>query len=224
MALYWSRLRLAALLLVAGFALTGCNPFLIPYLLHGEPKQPPSFKKLTNKEKPVRIVVVSYAPGADGTPEGVGADRELCRKLVRNLLDATKANGEKVDLVAPRSVEKFKSEHPDWYKMELKTVGEYFKADYVVMLEIEQFDLMESGGLMFRGRTQINVTLQDMHDEVGDPELPRVFKVEYPKSRPVPVDDTNSAAFREKFLDVVAQELSWLFIEHGTGKGIATDE
>jgi hypothetical protein len=223
MALPASRLRLAGLLMLAALALTGCNPFLIPYLLHGTPKQPAEFHKLTSKDKSVRIVFISHAPGADGSAEGVGADRELCRKLVNNILEAAKANDEKVDLVAPRSVEKFKNEHPDWYKMELKTVGEYFKADYVVLLEMEQFDLLESGGLMYRGRTQINVQLQDMHDAVGDPELPRVFKLEYPKRGPVPSDDTNVAAFRSKFLDAVAQQMSWLFIEHSTGTGFAED-
>jgi hypothetical protein len=223
MAVSASRLRLAGLLLLAAVAFTGCNPLLLPYLFHGDPKQPPTLRKLTNKDKAVRIVFISFAPGADSTPEGVGADRELCRKLVANVLAATKSGDEKVDLVAPKSVEKFKNEHPDWYKMELKTVGEYFKADYVVYLEMEQFDLLESGGLMYRGRTQINVQLQDMHDAVGEPELPKVCKIEYPKRGPVPVDDTNVSEFRSKFIEVVARELSWLFIEHGTGMGIADE-
>ena len=161
--------------------------------------------------------------GAEGTPDGVGADRELCRKLVSNVLEASKESDEKVDLVARRSVEKFKNEHPDWYKMEPKTIGDFFKADYVVWLEMEQFDLLESGGLMYRGRTQINVQLQDMHDAVGDPEPLQIFKLEYPKRGPIPVDDTNIASFRSKFLDVIARELSWMFIEHSTGSGFAEE-
>ncbi|OAI41655.1 hypothetical protein AYO40_02660 [Planctomycetaceae bacterium SCGC AG-212-D15] len=224
MATFRSRLRLAGLLFVAGLALTGCNPFLLPYLLHGEAKEPATFKQLTCKDKPVKVVVISYAPGTEGTPDGVGADRDLCRKLTKELFQMTKDSKEKIDLVAPRSVDKFKDEHTDWYKMDLKVVGQYFKADYVILLEMEAFDLYESGGLMYRGRTQINVLVQDMSDTIGGEPERKIYKTEYPKERPIPSDDGNVVAFREKFLDHVAAELSWMFMPHNSCSGIASDE
>jgi hypothetical protein len=223
MATLTSRLRLAALLLLAFLCLTGCNPWLLPYIINGPDKQPASFKQLSSKDKPVKVVVIAYAPGTEGTTEGVGVDRELCRKLVHQLFDIAKETKEKIDIIAPRSVDKFKDEHPDWYKMELKTVAEYFKADYVVFLEIESFNLYENGGLMYRGRTNINVSLQDMQDSVGEPDT-RVYKTEYPKERCIPADDGNVHAFRDKFLEHVASELSWMFAPHATGSGIASDE
>jgi hypothetical protein len=221
MAVSKSRLRLAGLLFVAGLALTGCNPFLLPYIMN-PPKQPAEMKHLTRKDKPCKVVVISYAPGADGSPEGVGADRELCRKLVHKLLEATKASKEKIDLVAPRGVEKFKDEHQNW-NMDIRAVGEYFKADYVIYLEFDSFDLMESGGLMYRGRAQINVSLEDMHDPVGDPQ-PQIYKAEFPKRGPTPADDSNISAFRDKFIEYMAEEISWMFVEHDTGSGFAHDD
>jgi hypothetical protein len=209
------RLRLAGLLAVAFVVATGCNPLLFPYLFNGEPKQPAAFKHLTNKDRPVRVVVISYAGASDNSPESVGADRELCRKLVKRLLDATRETKEKIDLVAPKTIDKFKDEHPDWYKMDLKTVGDYFKADYVIYLEMEALNLMESGNLMFRGRTEINVLLADMHDAVGEPDR-KVYKAEFPKHGPVPVSDTNAAQFRDTFLEYVANQLSWLFTDHAS--------
>jgi hypothetical protein len=204
---------LAGLLFVAFLVATGCNPLLFPYLFNGEPRQPAALKHLTNKDRPVRVVVISYAGAADNSPESVGADRELCRKLVRRLLDATREAKEKIDLVPPKNIDKFKDEHPDWYKMDPKTVGEYFKADYVVWLEVETLSLMESGNLMFRGRTEINVLLADTHDAVGDPDR-KVYKAEFPKHGPVPVGDTNTAQFRDTFLEYVATQISWMFTDH----------
>jgi hypothetical protein len=223
MAPFSSKLRLAGLLFVAALLLTGCNPYLLPYLLHGEAKEPASFHQLASKDKQVKVVIISRAPGAEGTPLGVGADRELCRKLTRQLFEITKSGGkEKIDLVAPRSVDKFKDEHPDWYKMDLKVVGQYFKADYVVFLEMDTFDLYENGGLMYRGRTEISVTLQDMHDATGEPDT-KIYKTEYPKERCIPSDDANVNAFRDKFLDHVATELTWMFAPHDTCSGIAEE-
>ena len=84
---------------------------------------------------------------------------------------------------------------------------------------ITQLDERGSNNLMLHGQTSITVSLVDMARPDEDPHKTQ-FVAEHPtKSRgPVPVDDTNVQQFRLHFLESVAKQLAWHFVEHETAQ------
>lgn len=213
------RWRLAGLIMVAALLGTGCNVLSLPYFLcTANSKYPPALLKISSddKKKPAKVVILAYL-ATEGGAELIQVDRELGSMLTRRLQDGVKTNEEHVEIVASRKVEKFKSEHPDWHSMELQEIGNYFEVDYVVYVEIASIDLYEkgSGNLMYRGRANMNIFVQDMSRPDDDP-LEKPYRCEYPTRGPTPIDDTSLEAFRHSFLEYAAEHLSWLFTAHST--------
>src|SRR5439155_23932072 len=99
-----------------------------------------------------QVVVIASDPVETGT-EFIRVDRELGNILARNLQNHFKEAKEKVQIVSPRKVEKFKDDHPDWQAIQLADLGREFSADIVIFLEIEQISLYErnSANLLYRG-------------------------------------------------------------------------
>jgi hypothetical protein len=208
-----SRLRLLGLIVTAILVGTGCNPFLLPYLLGGDSSQKAIMQNLAQKDRPVKVVVLAYAASANNNAETVGVDRELSSRLARHILENCKTNREQIDIIPPRLVEKFKEDHSDWHTLDLHVIGDYFKAEYVIYLEIGSFSLYEGDRLMYRGRADIHFQLHDMSQPDEEPQKDD-YTVEYPKGFPKPVEDTNLQAFRNDFLDYTARHLAWYFTAH----------
>src|SRR5262245_12484091 len=106
------------LLIVAGI---GCNPLLIPtYLFQGfkQGKIPSKFNfydaaSAAKKKKEVKVVVLSER-GRSLSSEFVGAERTITNMFVNQLRANFIQNKERVAIVPPGDVEKFKREHEDW--------------------------------------------------------------------------------------------------------------
>ena len=214
---------LAGCLLLALACGTGCNVLSVPAFLFGpESKRDAELKKLAadDKEKEVRIVILTYA-GLETRPEFLRVDRELTGMLVRWLEQGFTYNKERVTIVPPRQVEKFKDENPKWQTMDLVEIGKNrnFDADYVVYLEINSLTLYEagSGNQLYRGRTKISVAVADVNKPEEDP-VKKEFSSEYPSEAkgPVPVGDSSLQEFRQAFLNHVTKKLSWNFTSHPT--------
>jgi hypothetical protein len=217
--------RLAALILTAT-ACFGCNLLSLPFFLATgmDPKHEPKCKLAsTEKDKEVRLVLIAYS-GMETRPEFLRVDRELTTLLARELLKGFKENKEKVTIVAPSKIEKYKDEHPNWRTLGAAEIGKYFDADYVIDLEIESLSLYEpgSGNQLYRGRGSIAIAVADVSKPDEDPMYREVYTAEYPKARgPVPVGDGNANQFRQLFLAQVAKELSWRFTAHPTSDDIS---
>src|SRR5581483_7693981 len=115
MALLTPRRQLAALLFLATLLGTGCNPLLLPYLFAPAVKHQPKLAKLTppvDKEFP-RVVIIASAPINTGV-DFARIDRELASAVARHLQQGYDLNKEKIYIVKPARVEKFKDDHPDW--------------------------------------------------------------------------------------------------------------
>lgn len=223
-----SRCRLAGLVLVATCLATGCSLMNLPYFLLGsDAKHEPSLKKLasSDKNKTVKVAILASSP-MEIRPEFIRADRELCTLLAHHLQDGFKENKEKVELVPPRKVEKYKDDHPDWQTMDLAEIGKHFDADYVIYLEINSLNLYErgSGNLMYRGRANISVSVIDVNRSDDDP-VSRTFDGVYPSNSKggVPVDDRSLLEFRQSYLDYVAKHLAWYFTAHSMSDEYSCD-
>jgi hypothetical protein len=206
-------------LLLAAIPLAGCNLMSLPYfLLSDEPKQDAQCKLASDdKDKEVRVVIMAFFTDLETRPEFLKIDRELSRMLAMQLQEGFKNNKEKVKVVPISQVEKYKDEHPGWHSGNSEEIGKHFHADYVINLEINSITLYEPGSsnTLYRGRASISVDVVNVHEPSEGPKYQHEYRCEYPRARgPIPAGDSDPAQFRQRFLAVVARELSWLFTAH----------
>jgi hypothetical protein len=182
-----------------------------------EPKFASLAPKKTDKPKrdQSRVVILAYS-ALDLRPEFVGLERELAEKLAQQLRHGFQENDEKVVLVPNSHVEAYKDKHFNWKSQDLHDIGKYFKADYVIYLELQSASFYETGAFntLYHGRAKVEVSLVDVHQ----PELPDLYKekclCEYPVERPIQSDEMPMDKFRQLFLNDVARHLSWYFTAH----------
>jgi hypothetical protein len=213
--------RLTALVVtaIAGF---GCNMLSLPFFLMTgmDPKHEPKCKLASDdKKKPeVRVVILASA-GLETRPEFLRVDRELSSQLAKKLELGFKDNKEKVKVIPPARVEKYKDEHPQWRAMDAAEIGKHFDADYVIDLEIGDLSLYEpgSGNQLFRGHADIQISVVEVSKPDDEPMYKEAFRCEYPKTKgPLPASDGNPSQFRQEFVAQMAKELSWRFTAHPT--------
>ncbi len=211
-------LRRGALLLsLCGAVLVaGCSFPTAMYFLFPEAKEPAKYKRLASDDKNKEITVVLWTyMGLDLRPEFAQVDRQLTDMLARQIHQLSEENQEKVTIVKPRLVEEYKNTHPEWKSLDPAQVGRYFKADYVIVLEIDQLSLYEPNAnqQLYHGRTHILVSLEDVKktDETLQPDE---FTDLYPSEPRLSSFDMPVMQFRQQFLEHVARRLSYYFVNH----------
>jgi len=211
-------LTLAALMLLGALS-AGCQLLALPYFfLPGmEPRSDPACPLVSkDKEKTVKVLILSQA-ALETRPEFLRVDRDLAQYLWQAMEDGFKKNKEKVTIVRNSLVEKFKDDHPNWKAMGAVEIGKQFKADYVVELDVNQISLYEPGSFntFFRGRCDISIVVHDTYHSSEGPKWTTEYTTEFPKARgPIDAGNSNVAGFRQKFLQVVAREISYNFTSH----------
>jgi hypothetical protein len=207
------------LLGLCGTALVaGCNFPSAMYFLMPEAKEPAEYKRLVGEDgkKEITVVLWTYM-GLDPRPEFAQVDRQLTDMLARKIRQLSEENQEKVTVVKPRLVEEYKNTNPNWKSLNLDQVGRYFKADYVISLEIDQLSLYEPNAheTLYRGRTHILVSLVDVKDP-DETQQPREFTDVYPSDARGGLDsfDMPAMQFRQTFLEHVAKRLTYYFVNH----------
>jgi hypothetical protein len=97
-------------------------------------------------------------------------------------------------------------------------VGQHFKADYVIYIEINKLSLFERGSDMqlLRGRADLLVSVVDLKNSDETPDS-RDFTCVYPSDSKGAIDvslENTPAQFRQAFLGYVARRLSYYFAPH----------
>jgi hypothetical protein len=205
--------------LLGALACAGCDPGTLAYFMMPEPKEAAELRRLASddKKKEVKVVILTY-PAMEPQADLIQVDRQLTEVLARQMTELFKDNEEKVTVVSPRRVEDYKNQHPSRRGLDPLEVGQHFKADYVIYLEIVRMSLYEPGAgqQLLRGRAHISVSLVDVNHP-DDTEEPREFTHVYPSDSmgPKAVDaDTPPAQFRQQFLASIAHRLSYYFAPH----------
>lgn len=204
--------------LCAAVLVAGCNFPTAMYFLFPEAKEPAEFHRLASDDnkKETKVVIWTYM-GLNSRPEFAQADRQLTEAFAQQLRQQSEENREKLTVIKPRLVEEYKNTHPNWKSLDPEQVGRYFKADYVIGLEIDQFSLYEPKAheTMYRGRTNILVSLVDVHNPDESPQ-PRDFTDLYPGDLRGGLDtfDMPVTLFRQKFMEHVAHRLAFYFVNH----------
>jgi hypothetical protein len=214
------RWRLAGLVLAVVVCTAGCNPLTLPFFLMWgvDSKYDPECKLAVKEDKDeAKVVILTYST-LDWRPELLGADRELSNLLARKLTEACKANKEKVTVVSPLKVQRYKDAHPNWHAQGAQEIGKHFEADYVIDLELQSLGIYEPRSMnsLFRGETEISVAVLDVENEDEEPIFRKEYRRVYPKSSPVAVSESSPQKFRMEFLAKVATDLAWVFTAHST--------
>lgn len=204
---------LAAPLLACVLGATGCAPMLLPslvYLWQGGNVVPAECKELEKKR-----VVVFCRPPASSEYRYAGAARQLTKRISELL----KSNVPKVDVVDPSEVDEWIDENDT---DNFKDLGTAVKADRVVRVEIEHFELFK-GKTLYQGVADISVSVYDMEQNgvrVWDREMGEVM---YPVNSGVPVQDKPLPQFQREYIEVLAQQIAMHFYKHDAHATFAID-
>lgn len=224
-----ARMRRPAILLftvaVGLLSLAGCDPRQMLFFL-----QPfdPQIKAPGPSLKDKKVVLISKTvPGAQN--DFVSLDRDLTRELTSLL----KANVKHLNVVDVDKVQAWDRAHPSW--SDPADAGVAFDADLVIFLEIAHFQVQSpSSPELFEGRSNIHVRVVELDYPKDDRDRPMTDKPKEPKiiydndrettfpvRGPIPISaGVNAATFKNRFLKIVATELSWDFVPHAPGDNI----
>lgn len=204
------RLLLSILSLIP--LVTACN-LLTPIIFFGEHKKKimAEFDKLGGS----RVALLVWVP-----PETLFdyqyVPLELSSAIYDKLTEEMNAQGSTIDIVDPRDVLDYVQQHPE-RKADPRGVGRHFDTDYVIYLEILEFQIREPDQPMFlRGRINTSVVVHDMladPDMLGSFELTPVMTV-HPASGPVLMNPTNSLVIRQETYQKFAEEVARKFYEY----------
>jgi hypothetical protein len=205
--------------------LAGCDPRQAMYFLQPfEPKVAAPGPSLKGKKV---VLIAKATPGATG--DFVALDRELTRE-VRSLLAA---KVKKIELVDDTKVWTWDQAHPNW--SDPAELAEAFDADIAIMLEIGMFQIQSpSSPDMFEGHSAVHIRVVERAHPKDDrgreqTDRPKQTSVIYDDDRettfpvrgPVPASaEVTATGFKNKFLKLVATEVSWHFVDHAPGDNI----
>lgn len=195
-------------------AVSGCRTVMTTaaYLILGT-DQPAEYDGL--KEK--RVVV--YCQGISAVKNVVpNVDSEIAQQLSRLL----KANVKECDVVDYAEVADWLDNLENQWQDPVE-IGEAFKADYVVAIELTKFQLHE-GQTLLRGQAEGLVQVVDCSAEkYADVPFERELKVVYPPNVPFDTAQKDEREFKKQFVDVVADHFGRYFYPHDGYSDYAVD-
>ncbi len=199
---------LTALAPGAALLLAACN-LLTPLVLVIEPtkKVLPEFDKLAGR----RVAVLVWAQPAT-LFDYPHARFELATYIGDKIYSEMGQRELGTQVVDPRDVEDFIQKNID-AQIDPYAVGRQFNADYVVYLELLEFQIRDAQAPQFlRARIQASVSVHDVRAEGGSLRRYELLPVQcvHPEEAPVPLTATNAPLIREatyrKFAEMVARK------------------
>lgn len=164
--------------------------------------------------KDQRVCVVCR-PTASLQYSNASVSKRLAR-LVSVLLDQ---NIRKLEVIDVREVEQWTDEN-SWE--EYTEVGQALKADLVIGIDLENFELYQ-GQTLYQGRANLTVAVHDVNKPgtvLFEKVLPQVV---FPPNSGIPTSDRPEAEFRAQFLNRVASQVGNLFYSHDPRVDFAVD-
>ena len=206
------RLVLAALM-VTCLPAVGCLHSLLAtgiYVFQGGNVVPAECEALNDQR-----VVVLCRPPASHDFRHAGAARSI-GKQVSQLLEM---HVEGIDVVSPREVDNWIDEQ-DWENF--KDLGRSMKADRVVYIELDSFELYK-GKTLYQGDADVTVSV---HDMAGRGKLMwerPLGQVLFPRNSGIPAADKPVQHFERQFVEVVSLQIAQHFYDHDPNVLFALD-
>lgn len=196
-------------------SLSGCSLFVMAgKMLFGDPQVASPFRqstgvKLANESKTVLIVCSSPASVKLRFPS-------LSYDVTDGFSRRLKRHG--IDVVNPDNVADWMDDHGGTWG-DLSDLAEQFHPDYIIHVELEQFDTQEenSPGLL-RGNVDGSVFAYQVHNADGRPEAREIFVQEfhstYPHHYPISADQMSARMFRQRQLEQLCDQMGQLFYDY----------
>ena len=212
----FSPLRKGLLFFVIAMMLISCTScqsglFTLMYFLKGTDVDPEYDILLKGKK---RVVVVCRSLAANQFQcETVPLD--LTRKVSQNIAKKLKKKNKKLDVVDYRKVENWLDDCSHNFE-DFKEIGAAFKADYVIGIELQSFQIQENPSTM-QGKTRLTVKTYDMNEDdmIGE----KIIRLIDPPEVPINISDRSSLPqFKLQFVDYVSQNIAALYCPHDPNK------
>jgi hypothetical protein len=190
----------------------GCAPMLATgiYVLQGGNMVPAEFDGLKDQ----RVVVVCRPPSSNEYRHA-GASRAVSLRVSELLVD----NVKNVDVVPPGDVDEW-LDRSDWN--DYKELGKAVKADKVVYIELNDFDLFK-GATLYQGRADVSVTIYDMKNNGKMAWDRHLGEILYPTNSGIPAQDKPEQQFEREFVTIVATRIAEHFYKHDANSEFAID-
>lgn len=213
--------RLLSILALIGVPLTlsGCRVgMLLGLLIAGPPTVEPEFDKQTQEsmtDKDVTVAVVCFAP-TELKYSFENIDHELAKYVSFRLRE------NKITVISPDHVRTWLEENKDWDKPE--EIGAYFKATYVVYIDLNEFSLFEEGtATLYRGRSEAVVSAWKMSEDGSGEKIFSTEKIsKYPQQQPVSTSEETYNNFKARYLSRLSDEIGRFFYEYYLADEIGT--
>ncbi len=207
----------------------GCNPLTtIAFLTHRDTKVPAesplTFKEGPKKNKDEIVVALFVSQGTGQSYDFAGAQDSLATELAKILPEMAKENKQKLVVVAPAQVNKFKIKNPNWKYMHPNEWGKQLGADFVLNIHLDNMNLFQPGSQnsFYEGRADATVDTYDVDQDPDEgPKHTYVHGFAYPKTGFRDASSKPVSAFRREFLENLAVELSRKHVDHKPSSGIA---
>jgi hypothetical protein len=197
--------------------LPGCAQFVIlGYLLGGPPHIEPEFDRETKETfvgNDAKVAVVCWAdPQIKLKYSKIDTEVATC---VARLMQT-----QKINVVEPDYVRAWIDEHSDWETAD--EIGRAFDADYIVEIELMDFDLYEPhSATLYRGQTEgyINVhkmTAAGTSEKIFTKDLGFMFPTKVPR----PTLEQPELTFKREYLSRLGEEIGFKFYPSYNGDRI----
>jgi hypothetical protein len=191
-------------------SLSGCNWLSVLAYVVNPNDIAAKFKGLEEK----RVVVVCR-PVVELQFSDSGVPRDLTHAVSALLHNKVR----KINLVDEREVAEWVDENT-WHNF--SEVGKAMKADMVVGIDLEQFQLHQ-GPTLFQGEAMLNIVVVDMNDGGRQVFAQPLSRIRFPPHTPIPASEKSEAEFRRQFISVLAEQIGRNFYAHESRVDFASD-
>lgn len=146
-------------------------------------------------------------------------DSSVSRDLAKQVGALLVKNVPKIELVDQREVFEWADEN-NWE--EYVDIGKAVKADMVVGLDLEEFNLYQ-GQTLYQGKANLKVVVYDVNEgkePVFERNLPQAV---YPPNAAIPAGEKPEAQFRRQFVTYLARQVAHYFYDHDPTVEFASD-
>jgi hypothetical protein len=206
----FSRRVFAHLLPTAALALaTGCSLLpTIAYVIKPE-DVPAEFDGL--KEK--RVAVICRATSLEY------AHPTVSRDIAVRVAALLRKNVKKIEVVDERELADWVDKH-DWH--DYREVGRALKADLVVGVDLERFELSR-GSTLLQGQADVRMAVYDVKKNMRIWEPGKALSVKYPPNSPYAASDRQEDDFRRQFVGILAERIARHFYAFDSRRDFALD-
>jgi hypothetical protein len=143
----------------------------------------------------------------------------VSRDLAVRVAALLRKNVRKVEVVDERELADWVDKH-DWH--DYREVGRALKADMVVGIDLERFELSR-GSTLLQGQADVRLAVYDVKNNTKVWEPTKPLSVKYPPNSPYAAADRQEDDFRRQFLGVLAERVARHFYDYDSRKDFALD-